>query len=141
MKGLDKEVEDIILSKKSKIDILFVVYKLQSVIDANSLYNILSDIDRSKFNINILLLCKSQYSIDFDAEINYLYETENCFWDSMLNNNLNLESFFYKQYDIVISYSGIITSELIYKLDSSVYKLAYMSGEFIDNHKGYTIDY
>lgn len=64
MKGLDKEVEDIILSKKSKIDILFVVYKLQSVIDANSLYNILSDIDRSKFNINILLLCKSQYSID-----------------------------------------------------------------------------
>lgn len=79
MKGLDKEVEDIILSKKSKIDILFVVYKLQSVIDANSLYNILSDIDRSKFNINILLLCKSQYSIDFDAEINYLYETENCF--------------------------------------------------------------
>lgn len=139
MNGVYKEIEDKILNDKSTIDILFMVYRLQEDSFTKSLYDTIKDLDKSKYNIQVVVLCKSDCNMNFGVDIQYLYESEYRFWECKLKNNFNF--YLDKQYDIVISYSCIITAEIISKLDINIFKLAYIHGDFMTIHKGYTMDY
>lgn len=136
---INKDIENKILYNKSQIDILFILYKVPHDNYIGILQNIISILDKSKYNIEILIICKSDFTMNLNVNTIILYESEALFWNSKASSNFNIK--LNKSFDIIVSYLDIITADLISNMNIEAYKIAYLDQVFDISNQVYTQEY
>ena len=125
--------------KKSKLNVLFIVYTLKKDGVSKSLETILNNIDLSKYNIYLRILAYSDFDIKINFKPEILYPSEIEFWNSIISNKYY--SYIEEKYDIVVSYSDLLSTKYIIDSNTKGKKIAFIHGKFESIHKGYTNEY
>lgn len=125
--------------KENKLNILFIVYTLKRDGVSKSLETILNNINLSKYNIDLRILAYSDFNININFKPQILYYSETEFWNRIINNNYY--SYIEDKYDIVVSYSCLISTKYIIDSNTKSKKISFIHGKFENIHKGYTDQY
>lgn len=122
----------------TKKNIAFYIYKINTDGVSKSLETIINNLDIRKYNIELVVLVKSEFTINTSVKTIYLYSSDEAFlFRSIDDDNLTYNN----KFDILISYSCIITANYISRVSGNIKKYAFIHGDFNKIHKSYTKSY